>query len=101
MRAMYVSPAFALPVFQERGDRRKRQRFAYPATVQINGRPSPARDISPKGLSVLVAPPAVGDVVRVTLAAASGDAEEISSPARVVRVDREKEGYVVGLEFIE
>jgi hypothetical protein len=37
----------------------------------------------------------------VTLAPASPNAEEISSPARVVRVDLEKEGYVVGLEFIE
>ena len=101
MRAMYVSPAFATPVFREPRDRRKGQRFAYPAIVRINDRPTPGRDISPKGLSVLLAAPAIGDIVRVTLAPASPNAEEISSPARVVRVDLEKEGYVVGLEFVE
>ena len=98
---MYVSPAFATPVFREPRDRRKGQRFAYPAIVRINDRPTPGRDISPKGLSVLLAAPAVGDIVRVTLAPASPNAEEISSPARVVRVELQKEGYVVGLEFIE
>ena len=98
---MFVSPAFSVPVFQEREDRRNRQRFAYPAIVQIDGRPVPGRDISPKGLSVFLAAPAVGDVVRVSLAGASGDAQEIGSRARVVRIDRTDDGFVVGLEFID
>jgi hypothetical protein len=99
--AMFVSPAFSAPVLRKREDRRKRQRFAYPAAVRIDGRPVPGRDISPKGLSVLVSVPSVGDIVRVTLAGATGDANEISAPARVVRVDPSPEGVVVGLEFIE
>lgn len=98
---MFVSPAFSAPVFQERSDRRTRQRFAYPATVQIDGRTVPGRDISSKGLSILIEAPAVGDTVRVTLAGASAGADEISSQARVVRVDRSDDGFVVGLEFIE
>ncbi len=98
---MFVSPAFSGSLFPQRADRRNGQRFAYPATVKIDGRPAPGRDISPTGLSVLLRAPAVGDIVRVTLAAERSDAEEISSSARVVRVDREREGFVVGLEFIE
>ena len=100
---MFVSPAFTAPVFYERKDRRNRQRFAYPAVVHIDGRPVPGRDISPKGLSVFVAAPAVGDVVTVRLAGSDGveGSQEIISRARVVRVDRGDDGYVVGLEFNE
>jgi hypothetical protein len=100
---MFVSPAFSSQVFYERKDRRNRQRFHYPAVVHIDGRPLPGRDISPKGLSVFVAAPAVGDVVTVQLAGADGEegGQEISSRARVVRVDAGEDGYVVGLEFIE
>lgn len=98
---MFVSPAFSVPVFQEPSERRDRRRFAYPAVVHIDGRPVPGRDISSRGLSVFVAAPAIGDVVRVTLAGATAGADEISSSARVVRVDRADEGFVVGLEFIE
>lgn len=97
---MFVSPAFTVPVLHQRRDRRTRQRFAYPAVVQIDGRPAPGRDISPTGLSAFIAAPAVGDVVRVTLAGASGEAEAISSQARVARVERTDDGFVVGLEFI-
>jgi len=95
------SPPTGPVALQQRRDRRKAQRSAYPATVQIDGRPAPGRDISPKGLSVLMEAPAVGDVVRVTLAAASAKTEAISAPARVVRVEATKAGFVVGLEFIE
>ena len=100
---MFVSPAFTAPVFYERKDRRTRQRFAYPAAVHIDGRAVPGRDISPQGLSVFIAAPAVGDVVTVRLAGPTeaGDCQEMRSRARVVRVDREHDGYVVGLEFIE
>lgn len=98
---MFVSPAFTAPLFHEPRDRRNRQRFAYPAVVQIDGRPVPGRDISPKGLSVFIAAPAVGDVVTVTLAGTAGDAQAISSRARVARVDRSDAGFTVGLEFID
>ena len=98
---MFVSPAFKTPVLSDREDRRSRKRFAYPAVVMIDGRPMPGRDISPYGLSILVPGPAVGDIVQVALAGATGDAGAISSPARVVRVDAGPEGIIVGLEFIE
>ncbi len=98
---MFVSPAFSAPVFYERVDRRKRPRFAYPAVVHIDGRAVPGRDISEQGVSVLIAAPAVGDVVRVNLTTPPEVVGEVSSMARVVRVDRTEEGFVVGLEFIE
>ena len=101
MRTMFVSPAFSTPVLQQRSDRRTRQRFAYPALVRIDGRSVPGRDISSKGLSILIEAPAVGEMVMVTLAGASAETAEISSQARIVRVDRTDEGFVVGLEFIE
>ncbi len=98
---MFVSPAFKAPVFKDHEDRRSRKRFAYPAVVMIDGRPMPGRDISPHGLSILMPGPAIGDIVQVALANATGDAEAISSPARVVRVDSSPEGIIVGLEFVE
>ena len=96
---MFVSPAFKLPVFQAREDRRRHQRSAYPAVVGIDGCPAAGRDISSQGLSAFIAAPVVGQVVRVTLAGAPGDPEEISSQARILRVERTDHGFVVGLEF--
>jgi hypothetical protein len=98
---MFVSPAFSVPVFYEREDRRSRPRFPYRAVVQIDGRRAAARDMSSKGLSVVLAVPAVGDIVRVTLSGARGDRNEVSSPARVVRIDSGPDGITLGLEFIE
>ena|ERR671912_351368 len=98
---MFVSPAFKAPVLSDREDRRSRKRFAYPAVVMIDGRPMPGRDISPYGLSILMPGPAVGDIVQVALAGATGETEAISAAARVVRVDGGPEGIIVGLEFIE
>jgi hypothetical protein len=98
---MFVSPAFKAPVLGDREDRRSRKRFAYPAVVMIDGRPMPGRDISSHGLSILMPSPAVGDIVQVALAGATGDAQAITSPARVVRVDASPDGIIVGLEFIE
>lgn len=59
------------------------------------------RDISRNGLSILLPAPALGDVVQVTLARPTADAEPISAPARVVRIDPGPDGIAVGLEFIE
>jgi hypothetical protein len=97
---MFISPAFTAPVLPGREDRRKGPRFAYPAVVQIDGRSVPGRDISPEGLSVLIKAPAIGDVVQVTLASGTAESDQISAPARVVRVDRGAGGFVVGLEFL-
>ncbi len=88
------SPALA------RKERRTRRRFAYPAVVQIDGQQVPGRDISPHGLSVLIAAPALGTIVRVSLAPPTVGAAEISALARVVRTDAGPDGIVVGLEFV-
>lgn len=98
---MFVSPAFSAPVFFEREDRRKRQRFAYPAVVKVDGRPARGRDMSAKGASVLLPVPKIGDVVTVTLSQSADGPDEITAQARVVRVDHTDEGQVIGLEFLE
>ena len=98
---MFVSPAFKAPVIPDPEDRRRRKRFAYPAVVMIDGRPMPGRDISPRGLSILMPGPRVGDIVQVALADATSEADAISSPARIVRVEGTPEGIIVGLEFVE
>ena len=98
---MYVSPAFSAKGTLVTDERRKRQRFSYPALVTVDGTPGRGRDLSAKGVSVLLTVPKVGDVVQVTLSKEVDGASEVSSPARVIRVDTSAEGYVLGLEFIE
>lgn len=98
---MFVSPAFSVPVFFEREDRRKRNRFAYPAIVRVDGRPARGRDMSAKGASVLLTVPKVGDIVTLTLSQSSEGPGEITAQARVVRIDHTDEGQVIGLEFLE
>lgn len=98
---MFVSPAFSNPVLYERDDRRDRQRFPYPASVKVDGRPGRGRDLSATGISVFVAIPQIGAVVDVTLPKADAAHEMITSQARVVRIDRTPSGYLVGLEFVE
>lgn len=98
---MFVSPAFSRPELLRRHDRRDRQRFPFPASIKVDGRPARGRDLSATGISVFVAIPQIGAVVDVTLPTATQDGQEITSRARVVRLDRTPSGYVVGLEFVE
>ena len=98
---MFASPAFSNPVLYERSDRRDRQRFPYPASVTVDGRPARGRDLSATGISVFVAIPQIGAVVDVTLPKADAADEVITSKARVVRLDRTPSGYVVALEFVD
>jgi hypothetical protein len=98
---MFVSPAFSKPELLQRRDRRDRQRFPFPASVTVDGRPARGRDVSAGGISVFVAIPQIGAVVDVTLPTTNADGQEITSKARVVRLDRTPSGYVVGLEFVE
>jgi hypothetical protein len=98
---MFVSPAFSRPELLQRHDRRDRQRFPFPASVTVDGRPARGRDLSAAGISVFVAIPQIGAVVDVTLPTATQDGQEMTSRARVVRLDRTPSGYVVGLEFVE
>jgi hypothetical protein len=97
---MFAIPA-ARPILVARQDRRA-TRAAYLSTVLLDGVPAPARDISSTGLSVFlrqsVAP---GHRVRVTLAGTPGQTDEISTTARVSRVQDRSGGFIVGLQFIE
>jgi hypothetical protein len=96
-----LAASVARPVLVEREDRRA-PRTAYRALVLIDGRPMAGRDISTKGLSILLKPTLEpGDVVRVTLAGATGSPDEVGTTARVARVEACPEGFVVGLQFIE
>jgi hypothetical protein len=98
---MFVQHADARILLRACPDRRCGERLVYRDRVHIDGRPAIGCDISPRGLSVLMAPGvAVGDLVRVTLAGKPGHEQEVTSPARVARVDRRAERTVVGLEFV-
>jgi hypothetical protein len=98
---MFVSPAFSTRIFDEPDDRRDRQRFPYPASVKVDGRPASGRDLSATGISVFVAIPQIGSIVDVALPKADNSEDEITYRARVVRIDRTPSGYVVALEFLE
>jgi len=84
-----------------RPDRRARERFEHRGPVQINGRSVLARDISPKGLSVVMARAIpVGDVVRVALPASAEERAAVTTPARVARVEPQAGRCILGLEFV-
>ena len=98
---MFVQHADSRILLRACPDRRLGERLVYHDRVHIDGRPAIGCDISSRGLSVLMAPSlAVGDLVRVTLAGKPGHKQEVTSPARVARVDRQSDGVVVGLEFV-
>jgi hypothetical protein len=91
-------PSLAIPdlILTECPDRRARARLAHAELVQIDGRPVIGRDISAKGLSVVMPPTlSVGDVVSVSLSLPQG-----RWPARVARVDAHTDRSIVGLEFL-
>lgn len=98
---MFVQHADARILLRACPDRRGGERLVYRDRVKIDGRLALGCDISSRGLSVVMASPvAVGDVVRVTLAGKPGHQREVTSPARVARVDRRSDCTVVGLEFV-
>jgi len=100
---MLVQHGFDAPlILKECPDRRARERFEHRCPVQINGRYAEGRDISPKGLSVVMAPAlVVGDVVRVTLPESGVDPGAVSAPARVTRIEPRGGRCILGLEFLQ
>jgi len=81
-------------------DRRSRGRIEHREPVQVDGRLVMSRDISSRGVSVVMqAPLAVGEAVCVTLAGATGHGEVVTR-ARVVHVKRRGSRTIAGLEFI-
>jgi hypothetical protein len=73
--------------------------------VHVDGHAAVGCDISSKGLCVIMTPMTprvtVGEIVRVTLAGQPGRVAEVTSPARVARVDRRADRFVVGLQFVD
>jgi hypothetical protein len=99
---MFVQNALTGLILKECPDRRARPRLAHRQPVQINGRKAVGRDISPAGMSVVMAPALiVGDVVRVTLNGTPGSLNEVNTPARVRRVEPQAGRCIVALEFIQ
>jgi hypothetical protein len=83
-------------ILRECPDRRKSQRLSHRQPVEINGRRAMGRDISPRGLAVVMsASVSVGDTVRVSL---SGS--DLPTTARVRRIVPQSGRCVVGLEFV-
>ena len=98
---MFVQHADARILLRECPDRRSGERLVHRDPVHIDGRAAIGCDISSRGLCVIMAPSlAVGDIVRVTLSGKPGHVAEVTSPARVARVDRRGDRSVVGLEFV-
>src|SRR5688572_16272222 len=99
---MFVSHPSTGVILTECPDRRGHPPLEQAATVELNGQPVQGRDISARGLSVLI-PPAVklGDVVHVRLAGCLDSGEAVMANARVARIDGTADGLVVGLEFVE
>jgi hypothetical protein len=99
---MFVQHADARILLRECPDRRSGERLAHRDPVHIDGRAAIGCDISSRGLCVIMTPSVgVGDIVRVTLAGQPGRVAEVTSPARVARVDRRADRFVVGLEFVD
>jgi len=99
---MFVQHADARILLRECPDRRSGERLVHQDPVHIDGRPAIGCDISARGLSVIMTPPVVvGDIVRVTLAGKPGRVAEVTSPARVTRVERRSDRCIVGLEFVD
>jgi hypothetical protein len=83
-------------ILRECPDRRKSQRLSHRQTVEVNGRRAMGRDISSKGLSVVMTPSvSVGDTVRVSLSGSDSP-----TTARVRRVVPQAGRCIVGLEFV-
>jgi hypothetical protein len=99
---MFVSLRSTGVILTECPDRRAHPRLEHAEAVELNGQPVEGRDISARGLSILI-PPAVklGDIVRVRLAGCLDSGEAVMANARVARLDGTAEGLVVGLEFVE
>ncbi len=89
-------------ILTECPDRRSYPRLEHGETVELNGQTVEGRDISARGLSVVIPPPVkLGDVVRVRLAGCLDSGESVMASAKVARLDASPEGLVVGLEFVE
>jgi hypothetical protein len=99
---MIVTHPLTEPILTECPDRRAHPRLEHREMVELDGQVLTGRDISARGVSVLVPPPvAVGDTVRVRLAGCADSGESVMATARVARVEGTTEGFVLGLEFVE
>lgn len=98
---MFVQHAIPGIILRECPDRRARHRLTHREPVHVDGRQAFGRDISTKGMAVVMAPSVVvGDVVRVSLSGAPSVAGTVVTEARVARVEMHAGRSIVGLEFV-
>ena len=97
---MFASQMLPEIILRECPDRRRQERFVHRQSVTVDGRSVIGRDISATGIGVVM-PTAVatGDLVQVTVTdAAQGG--QVTTPARVARVQMLPGRVVVGLQFV-
>ena len=97
---MFASPMLPELILRECPDRRRQERFIHRKSVQIDGRPVIARDISASGIGVLMRTAVrTGELVHINLEndCQSGPSATV---ARVARVQPVADRVVVGLQFV-
>jgi hypothetical protein len=99
--SMFPSQVTSTLILRARPDRRADDRYVHSQTVQINGVSSVACDISSKGIAVIMSTyVAIGDIVRVTISDPVDAPGPKTATARVMRIDRRADRFLVGLEFV-
>ena len=97
---MFASPMLPELVLRECPDRRRQERFIHRTSVQVDGRPVIARDISASGIGVVMRTTVrTGELVHITLEN-DGQSGPSTNVARVARVQPVADRMVVGLQFV-
>jgi hypothetical protein len=106
---MELVPATPDAIVSLKPDRRAGVRFVHHERVRLDGRPARARNISARGLAVIMTRAAgqaasrlrPGDVVEVMRRVDATGAGLGSARARVARIEASPRGVVAGLEFLQ
>jgi len=105
---MHLVPSTSDATLARKPDRRAEVRFVHHERVRLDGRPALARNISARGLAVVLTRAAgaaarrlhPGDVVEVTLRGDVTGAGLAAARARVARIEANRGRVVAGLEFL-
>lgn len=106
---MQLVPGIPDATVTQKPDRRAGVRFVHDERVRLDGRPARARNISARGLAVIMtraAGPAAsrlhpGDVVEVIRRVDATGAGVGGARARVARIEASSRGVLAGLEFLQ
>jgi hypothetical protein len=106
---MQLVPGTPDAILTRKPDRRAGVRFVHHERVRLDGRPARARNISARGLAVIMTPAAgqtasglrPGDVVEVIRRVDATGAGLGAARARVARIEAGSRGVVAGLEFLQ